>query len=235
MSYEKRAKSLMLLARKMRKGIRPYRVSTFLAKHGSLSGQDLRLPLMGGSRFPTKDSLDVPKKMLSMSQKASEAGPIPTIGKLTSTGPKMEDIIPQTGGRNIMPKLASLSDYDKDPLIQYLRMSNSHGPLNSNYSYDQPCENRNEPTTGRPDQSSVCPCGRLDDNKDELRTDNEVDPLTMGSPYMPRQEASEIRSDLREYLKDQFTADKGFRRKGSEKDHSYGGESESVVDKVLNW
>jgi hypothetical protein len=155
--------------------------------------------------------------------------------KLQATGPKVADLVPQTGGRNIMPKFASLSEYDGDPLIQYLKMENESFTLPSNYSYDKEGPSRTKPTTGKPEQSEVCPCGRFETNqKDEMRTGPEEYAYTSDSPQMDSGEDSEIRSDLRDYLKDKFTADKGFRKKGKEKDHPYGEGSESVVDRILN-
>lgn len=230
---EKTAKSLALLARKLRKGIRPYRVSTFLAKHGSLPGQDLRLPVLGGTKFPTQDSLDLPKKLLSTSQNIAEVGPNPSSKKLQATGPKVSDIVPNTGGRNVMPKLASLDEYSSDPLISYLKMKDESRTLNSNYGYDREGPSRKTPTTGSPEQAGVGSCGALDNNLESMRTGDESYPKTDGYPYMPVQEDEEIRSDLKEYLGDKFTTNKGFRRKGIEKDHSYGG-STSAIDRVLN-
>jgi hypothetical protein len=231
---EKTAKSLVLLARKLRKGIRPYRVSTFLAKHGSVPGQDLRLPVLGGTKFPTQDSLGLSKKLLSSSQNSAEVGPNPSKKRLQAPGPDVSEIVPNTGGRNIMPKLASSEEYSTDPLVAYLRMENESRTLRSNYDYDKGVSNMNTPTTGRPDRSDVCPCGRLEVNEEDMRLGEESHPRVDGYPYMPREEAEEIRSDLKEYLGDKFTTSRGFRRKGSEKDHPYAGESTSVVDRILN-
>lgn len=74
-------------------------------KTASEAGQDLRLPVMGGTKFPTLDSKSVPMQRLRTSQKAAEVGPVPSQKKLAPKGPSL--------------KLgAVMSD---DPLIQYLK------------------------------------------------------------------------------------------------------------------
>ena len=74
-------------------------------KTASGAGQDLRLPILGGTKFPTMDSKSLPMQRLRSSQKAAEVGPVPSQKKLAPKGPSM--------------KLgAAMSD---DPLIQYLR------------------------------------------------------------------------------------------------------------------
>jgi hypothetical protein len=74
-------------------------------KTASGAGQDLRLPVLGGTKFPTMDSKAVPLQRLRSSQKAAEVGPVPSQKQLRPKGPSM--------------KLgAAMSD---DPLIRYLK------------------------------------------------------------------------------------------------------------------
>ena len=74
-------------------------------KTASGAGQDLRMPVLGGTRFPTDDSKSFAKQQLKASQKVSEVGPVPSPKQLRPKGPSL--------------KLgAAMSD---DPLIQYLR------------------------------------------------------------------------------------------------------------------
>ena len=74
-------------------------------KTASSAGQDLRMPILGGTRFPTDDSKSFAKKQLKASQKVSEVGPTPSPKQLRPKGPSL--------------KLgAAMSD---DPLIQYLK------------------------------------------------------------------------------------------------------------------
>lgn len=74
-------------------------------KTASGAGQDLRMPVLGGTRFPTDDSKSFAKQQLKASQKVSEVGPVPSPKQLRPKGPSM--------------KLgAAMSD---DPLMQYLK------------------------------------------------------------------------------------------------------------------
>lgn len=106
-----------------RKGRRPIRVSTLLKKKASLPGQDLRLPVMGGTKFPTKDSLTGPKSLLTKSIGSAEAGPSPSIKQLSPGGPTIKDVaaVPP-GAPNLMPKVGSdMSHIENDPLVLYLQ------------------------------------------------------------------------------------------------------------------
>lgn len=74
-------------------------------KTASGAGQDLRMPILGGTRFPTDDSKSFAKQQLKSSQKVGEVGPTPSPKQLRPKGPSM--------------KLgAAMSE---DPLIQYLK------------------------------------------------------------------------------------------------------------------
>jgi len=101
---------------KARIGRRPIRVDTLLKK-GSAPGQDLRLPVMGGTKFPTGDSIEYAKSLLDQSQRSAEVGSAPSINRLKPPGPKIKDIVPGVKGtKNLMPKLGEAMD----PLVQYL-------------------------------------------------------------------------------------------------------------------
>lgn len=100
---------------KVRKGRRPIRVETLLKK-SSIPGQDLRMPIMGGTKFPTKDSLS--KSIKRFKSSSSEVGPNPSMSQLSPQGPKIKDQVP-TFGKDVMPKLAEV--YREDPLVSYLR------------------------------------------------------------------------------------------------------------------
>lgn len=95
---------------KARQKKRPIRVETLLKK-GSQSGADLRLPLMGGTKFPTQDSLAYSKKLLKKHQdNASFDGSSPSIKDTVPNYSSKTDIMPKTG-----------ADMSKDPLIRYLQ------------------------------------------------------------------------------------------------------------------
>jgi hypothetical protein len=103
---------------KSRSGRRPVRVATLLKK-ASQSGADLRLPVMGGTKFPTNDSLSQSKQKLREHQ---------NVGRPKMIQPVMQ---PVTGVS--MPKLSS--EYAADPLVQYLRKTaapQKDGPVEDN-------------------------------------------------------------------------------------------------------
>jgi len=85
-------------------------------KFSSDSGQDLRLPILGGIKFPTNDSKKGPMSNLASSQAVSQAQPSKDL-----PGPTVQDIAPRispsTAGS--LPKIGH--DMRDDPLSQYLR------------------------------------------------------------------------------------------------------------------
>jgi hypothetical protein len=106
---------------KARIGKRPIRVDTLLKKHGAESGADLRIPLMGGTKFPTKDSLQYSKKLLNKSMDTSGMG-----------GPSkgIKSLVPNYSSKlDIMPKTGADMTIANDPLIQYLRKEAQRGQM----------------------------------------------------------------------------------------------------------
>lgn len=104
---------------KARLGRRPIRVDTLLKKTSSQAGQDLRLPVMGGTKLPTSDSKEYSKSLLNKSQRGTEVGPSPTLNSLKPPGPKIKDIVSGVKGtKNLMPKFGEAMS--ADPLVQYL-------------------------------------------------------------------------------------------------------------------
>lgn len=95
-----------------RKGRRPIRVHN-LVKKASQSGQDLRSPLMGGTKMPTDDSKSFAKKQLSKHQSVGVPA-VPKTTDITSTIPK------SPGSINLMPKVSADMGIKNDPLVQYL-------------------------------------------------------------------------------------------------------------------
>jgi hypothetical protein len=92
---------------KLRSKTRPYRAETLIKKLSSPAGADLRIPLMGGTKFPTSDSLAPIKQKLQKSQKIG----VPQDPK----GVKLDDVIPKFGSSG------DVMDFSADPLVQYLR------------------------------------------------------------------------------------------------------------------
>lgn len=116
--YEKEKKKLAASSKaakhtKARIGKRPIRVDTLLNKESAESGADLRLPVMGGTKFPTKDSLQYSKKLLKKHMDAAEMG-----------GPSqgIKSVVPNYSSKlDVMPKTGADMTIENDPLVQYLR------------------------------------------------------------------------------------------------------------------
>ena len=119
-----------------------------LPKTASEAGQDLRLPVMGGTKFPTGDSKVFANKQLRMS--SAEVGPV----QPSTRGAKLEDVIPQYDpvkkAGDIMDPMAT------DPLVQYLKKQAAQQGSN-NKAADQP------PTKGLVNQ-----VGQFKDNEPDM-------------------------------------------------------------------
>jgi len=87
----------------------------------SNEGQDLRMPVLGGTRFPTDDSKQYARQLLSKSKKSAEVGPAPTVQSLKPPGPTLQEIAPKSSSSTVgsLPKIGAA--IMKDPLIEYLR------------------------------------------------------------------------------------------------------------------
>jgi hypothetical protein len=135
-----------------RRGKRPIRAHNLLKK-ASQPGQDLRLPVMGGTKFPTADSTGFAKGLLDKSKSNTEAGPNPTMKSLAPTGPKIPDVVPSAPGSiNSMPKVGADMSISNDPLVQYLARQAQEKRAavmedNENVMVDSPKE---EEVTSRP-------------------------------------------------------------------------------------
>src|SRR5688572_10249148 len=85
-------------------------------KTASQAGQDLRLPAMGGTKFPTDDSKGVAAQQLKRSM--AEVGPMMPLGQ----GPSLDDVVAAPKPRM---KWASIGDSMDplltDPLMLYLK------------------------------------------------------------------------------------------------------------------
>jgi len=97
------------------------KVLSDLTKASSVGGQDLRLPITGGMKFPTDDSKGFARKNLEEAQGKAEVGPAPLMAKLKPKGPTIQDIAPKpsTSTAGSLPKIGHAMQ--NDPLIQYLR------------------------------------------------------------------------------------------------------------------
>lgn len=104
---ERRARYLRM-RRYMRTGEHPA-----LKKKASMAGQDLRTPLMGGTKMPTDDSKSFAQKQLSKHQSIG----VPKVPKTTD----ITSVIPRSPGSiNLMPKVGEDMSIKNDPLVQYL-------------------------------------------------------------------------------------------------------------------
>jgi len=184
-------------------------------KKASMSGQDLRLPVMGGVKPPTQDSKAFADKQLSMS--SAEVGPV----QPSTKGAKIEDIVPKyksaastkaapyqqtrKGKRpirvhNLVKKAGDLMDpVSSDPLVLYLqKQAQKDGQLEANIS-DMPKGKEEK------EQASECPCP-------------------------PKELESKVRGLMHAETKSHFDNTEGVRKKHTEKDHTY---DPGVVDRVL--
>jgi len=124
---------------KCRKGRRPVRVETLLKK-GSQSGADLRLPVMGGTKFPTGDSLSQAKQTLKEHQNVAK--------------PKMvQPTVQPVHGVSNMPKFSSA--FGADPLVQYLKKTAQASKIDSAGKLD---DNEGDMKTAPEEQARVDDC-----------------------------------------------------------------------------
>lgn len=142
-----------------------------LRKEASDAGQDLRTPIMGGTKFPTNDSKAYARKQFQMSN--AEVGPVQPSNK----GAKIEDLVPKfktsackkmapyqqtrKGRRpirahNLVKKADDYMDpILTDPLVRHLKKVAAEGPVDDNLT--------NMPIAGRePELASDCPCPTKD-------------------------------------------------------------------------
>lgn len=91
-----------------------------MPKAASSPGQDLRMPLTGGTKMPTDDSKTFANKLLSQSKSSAEVGPVASAKKLPGSSVRVRDFIPKFG--------ADMSD----PLIDYLKKQAAEKKLEDN-------------------------------------------------------------------------------------------------------
>jgi hypothetical protein len=136
-------------------------------KTASDAGQDLRTPILGGTKFPTNDSKAYAKKQFELS--SAEVGPVQPSQK----GAKLQDLVPKfkaaackkmapyqqtrKGRRpirahNLVKKAGDPMDpITTDPLVQYLKKEAAEGKVDDNLS-DMVVEPPEKPLT------LECPC-----------------------------------------------------------------------------
>lgn len=118
-----------------------------LRKRASDAGQDLRTPIMGGTKFPTNDSKAYARKQFQMS--SAEVGPVQPSNK----GAKIDDLVPKfktsackkmapyqqsrKGRRpirahNLVKKADPMDPILTDPLVRHLRKVAAEGKVDDN-------------------------------------------------------------------------------------------------------
>ena len=168
-------------------------------KKASQPGQDLRLPVMGGTKFPTQDSVDAASKKLQ--QSSAEVGPQPAptysmMGKKAALGDAMDPMI-------------------DDPLVQYLEK------ISKDEAKEQP------PLTGLVEGS------KLDDNLPNMplgKEENEMASLPSCPTLRMRRDS---KTDVREATDELFSNSQATRKKFDDKDHTFEGFDQGVVDRIL--
>lgn len=102
-----------------------------ILKIASLAGQDLRIPVMGGTQFPTQDSLQYSKSLLQKGRNAMEMSSSSNPNQLGKSGPTTKDITPNLGTtKGDLPQFkgASMDKIANDPLVQYLKKQAQDSP-----------------------------------------------------------------------------------------------------------
>jgi len=189
---------------KARKGRRPIRVDTLLKKkEGSQSGADLRIPLMGGTKFPTQDSgIEEAQKKLTKSQNIGVPPDPKTVG--------IKDLIPSYSVDS-MPqvKAGSVMDISKDPLIQYLKKEaedNAPGITTGDWPKgDRPIEKGELIDSGY----KAAPKG----DSEEAEVDED--------PNMPKDLCRSSLKETKSFLTEYFGNTSGARKKGMDKDYPH--------------
>jgi len=161
----------MKTKRKLRSKTRPFRASTLLDKSSSQSGADLRVPLMGGTKFPTNDS-GISEAQEKLKKHQSVGDPKMERMSVKSITPSFQtaDVMPKTGGAMIK----------EDPLIQYLRKTAGAPSI---------------PSTVKTEKAGVLP-----DNKEDMVTAKGVSELSTEPADDPKDNTSDWRNYLAETL-----------------------------------
>jgi hypothetical protein len=147
---------------------------------------------MGGTKFPTNDSLSDAKKLLNQHKKNAR----PKLQALS-----LKSLVPPMG-QDVMPKVGSPMDLNKDPLIQYLKKQAAE--------------------QAPPMKPAVSSSGELDDNKEEMKTGPEEKELSTESPTPPSKDVDKRLSGWHGYLNQAFTNRSGITHKYTEHDHPPG-------------
>jgi hypothetical protein len=179
-----------------------------LKKCASTAGQDLRLPTLGGTKFPTTDSTTPAKQKLDRSM--AEVGPM---SGASPAGAKLEDslAVPKQKWASMGDVMDPMRD---DPLVQYLKKTAE--------------ETSTPPLTGLVDEH-----GELKDNEENLPKGKEEQELTSECPKPTPRMDTEGRGQTHHALSSLFEGADKSRRKYTEKDHSFEGFDRGVVDRVL--
>jgi len=188
-------------------------------KRASGAGQDLRHPVMGGTRFPTEDSKLFATSQLRQGQKAVETMTRPS-------GPSINAIAAHSSSAKAgsLPKLGSATD---DPLIAYLRKH-----AQEKYEAAGPVVAGDERTCGKdwPKGKREYTTGEFEQNRDDMPRGKEEFELT-SQPPIPTDRMAEVGIEpWRVMLREMFDTKTPPRDKLYHKDHP---ESVGEVDALL--
>lgn len=172
-------------------------------KKASQAGQDLRLPVMGGTKFPTQDSVRTAKKQLQRSSAEVGPQPAPTYSMMG----KMKKVA--ASGDTMDPMM-------DDPLVLFLKKAKVEET-----SKEQP------PLTGLMEGS------KLDDNLPDMPLGKEEFELASLPPCPTSRMENRGKSEVRAKTGDLFTNSHTTRKKFDDKDHPFEGFDQGVVDRIL--
>lgn len=180
-----------------------------LKKTSSQAGQDLRLPVMGGTKFPTDDSKSSANRLLNESK--AEVGPRPS-----SSGPTLD----QTIAVPPRPRFKMASSGDPmdplltDPLMLY---------LNKQAAKDEAKEP--PPLTDLLEEN-----GRLKGNESFMPLGKAIEELVSQAPQATSDMKKKVDSHMLGPTKELFSNTQSIRKKFEDKDHS---SEEGVVNRIL--
>jgi hypothetical protein len=137
-------------------------------KIASMSGQDLRTPFSGGTKFPTDDSKQPIAERLEQNQQVAEAGPAPA-PQLKPVAPTFKEVaVKMPSAKGSLPDIGQgkiAMAIRNDPLVQFLKKEAEQ--LDTNIE-DLLKQHLPEPEVAEPPQASVQFSQRALDQQDDV-------------------------------------------------------------------
>ena len=187
--FKRAASSRLAQHQKTRSGKRPIRVHNLLKKQSSTSGADLRLPVMGGTKFPTNDSLTQSKQLLKETQ---------DVARPKMVRPTLHSVLPDYSKMSSVKEGQRMNIAD-DPLVQYLKK--------------QAAETPDPPMAPKANAE-----GQIDTNKDEMKTSPEEQGYADETDTGVNRYKETKNSDWKDYMTNVFQNVSGIKPKYTDKE-----------------